>query len=414
MHRINRLPAPLFIAGGAAVVALTAGLSIPGAARPAGAEDWPQWRGPNRDNRVSGFTAPSTWPRELTQKWKVTVGLGDASPALVGDRVYVFTRQGGEEVTSCLDAASGKVVWQDKYAAQEVTGPAASVGGGHPGPRSSPAVAEGKVCTLGVGGVLSCLDSATGKVVWRKDSKSWPDFFAASSPIIVDGKCIAYLGGRGSGTIGAYDLASGEERWKWNGDGPAYGSPVLMTVAGTKQLVTLTEKSLVGIGMADGKLLWQMPFSAGRYNTSTPIVDGQTVICAGRALKIEKQGDSFAARELWKSEAPNQFNTPVLKDGLLFGLTGRRNFFCMNARTGDVLWTDTAQRGDCGEVLDAGSVLLALTSDSEMVAFKPGNKEYAELAKYKVADTPTWAYPIIAGNRVFVKDHETLALWTMP
>jgi outer membrane protein assembly factor BamB len=414
MHPNHRPPAPLNIALSAAAVALAVFLSLPGAARPAGTEDWPQWRGPNRDNRVAGFTAPTTWPKELTQKWKTTVGLGDASPALVGDKVYVFTRQGGEEVTSCLNADTGKIVWQDKYAAQEVTGPAATVGGGHLGPRSTPAVAEGKVCTLGVGGVLSCLDAATGKAVWRKDTRAWPDFFTGSSPLIAEGKCIAYLGKRGEGTLSAYDLTSGDEKWKWNGDGPSYGSPVLMTVAGTKQLVTLTEKSLVGIGMTDGKLLWQVPFPPGRFNTGTPIVDGQTVICAGRAFKIEKQGEGFAAGDLWKSEAPNQFNTPVLKDGLLFGLSGRRNFFCMNARTGDVLWTDTAQRGECGEVLDAGSVLLALTSDTEMVAFKPGNKEYTELAKYKVADTPTWAYPIVAGNRVFVKDRETLTLWTLP
>src|SRR5881227_926265 len=102
----------------------------------AGAADWPQWRGPNRDNKVVGFTAPATWPKELTQKWKVTVGLGDSSPVLVGDKVYVFTRQGEDEVTSCLDAASGKVVWQDKYAAEAVRGPAVSVGEppGHPGP----------------------------------------------------------------------------------------------------------------------------------------------------------------------------------------------------------------------------------------------------------------------------------------
>src|SRR5258707_3531995 len=120
------------------------------------AADWPQWRGPNRDNKVAGFTTPATWPKELTQKWKTPVGLGDASPALVGDKLYVFTRRGDDEVTSCLDAASGKELWNDKYAAVAVAGPA----GGHPGPRSSPAVAEGKVCTLGVGGVLSRLDAA--------------------------------------------------------------------------------------------------------------------------------------------------------------------------------------------------------------------------------------------------------------
>jgi outer membrane protein assembly factor BamB len=374
------------------------------------AADWPQWRGPNRDNKVAGFTAPATWPTELSQKWKATVGLGEASPALVGDRIYVFTRQGEEEVISCLDAATGKELWKDKYAAVAVTGAA----GRHPGPRSSPAVAAGKVCTLGVGGVLSCLDAATGKVVWRKDTQAWPRFFTASSPIIVDGMCITHLGGQGNGAITAFDLASGEEKWKWAGEGPSYGSPVLATIEGTKQLVTLTERSLVGIGVADGKLLWQEPFSAGRYNTSTPIVEGPTVICSGRAFKIEKQGDSFAARELWKSESPAPFNTPVLKDGLLFGLSGRRNFFCMNAQTGEVLWTDSTARGECGAVLDAGAVLLALTSDSELVAFQPSNKAYAELARIKVADTPTWAYPIIAENRVFVKDRDSVTLWTLP
>src|SRR5262245_22605911 len=91
------------------------------------AQDWPQWRGPNRDNKVTGFTAPKTWPKELTQKWKVTVGLGDASPVLVGERIYVFSRQGGDEVISCLDAGSGNVIWKDKYATQPATGAAGGI-----------------------------------------------------------------------------------------------------------------------------------------------------------------------------------------------------------------------------------------------------------------------------------------------
>jgi outer membrane protein assembly factor BamB len=386
------------------------------------AQDWPQWRGPNRDNKVTGFAEPKTWPKELTQKWKTTVGLGDASPALVGDKIYVFTRQGGDEVIRCLDAGDGKEVWQDKYAAKAVENRAAS---GHPGPRSSPAVADGKVCTLGVSGVLSCLDAATGKVVWRKDTNAWPMFSTATSPIIVEGKCIAFLGGRGKGELTAFDLAGGEEKWKWTGEAPAYGSPVLLTAEGTTQLVTLTDKSLVGIGVSDGKLLWQVPFKAS-YNSATPIVDGQTVICSGpnegtAAYKVEKQGDGFAAKQLWKqAKSPaGIYNTPVLKDGLLFGLSSSSpreaptNFFCMDAKTGDVLWADATKRGACGTVLDAGPVLLALTSDQQLIAFKPSSKEYEELAKIKVADSPTWAYPIIAGNRVFVKDRDAVTLWTI-
>ena len=378
------------------------------------ADDWPQWRGPNRDNKVTGFTEPKSWPKELTQKWKVAVGLGDASPVLVGDKIYVFTRQGGDEVTLCLDAGKGTELWHDKYAAGEVTGP----GRGHSGPRCSPAAAEGKICTLGVAGVLSCLDADKGTLVWRKDSNAWPRFFTSSSPMIVDGRCIAHLGTDGKGDLVAYDLASGDEKWKWSGAGPGYASPVLMTVEGTKQIVTLTSQSVVGVGAADGKLLWQVPFKA-RYNSVTPIVDGQTVFYAGEgsgtaAVKVEKKGDDFAAKELWaKKDGPGKYNTPMLKDGLLFGLTSGRNFYCMKAETGEVLWTDSTRRGECGAVLDAGEVLLALTSDSQLVAFKPGDKEYVETAKYKVADSATWASPIISGNRVFVKDKDSLTLWTM-
>src|SRR5262245_6651211 len=114
------------------------------------AQDWPQWRGPNRDGRATGFTAPAAWPKELTQKWKVSVGDGVATPALVGDKLFVFSMQGGNEVIRCLEADTGKEVWQEKYPAQGATGPAA----GFAGPRASPTVADGKLVTLGVRGTL--------------------------------------------------------------------------------------------------------------------------------------------------------------------------------------------------------------------------------------------------------------------
>ncbi|MHC4117711.1 MAG: PQQ-binding-like beta-propeller repeat protein [Planctomycetota bacterium] len=385
------------------------------------AQDWPQWRGPGRDGMVKGFDAPGQWPAELTQKWRVNVGFGDSTPALVADKLYVSARQGEDEVTLCLDAANGKEIWSDKYAAQAVTRPADS----HPGPRSSPAVADGKVVTLGVGGVVSCLDAASGRLVWRKDPfpKVVPRFFTSFSPIIVEGMAIVHLGGPGNGAIIAYDLAGGDEKWRWAEEGPDYGSPVLVTVEGVKQIATPTEQSIVGIAVADGKLLWKYPFPPARraYNSATPIVGKQMIIVTGagrgtKGLKIEKQGDSFAVKELWSNpDLATQFNTPVLRDDLLFGLSNRNNLFCIDAQTGKTAWTDSAALGSrgFGSIVGAGSCLIGLSNGSELVVFKPDGKAYGEIKRYKVAETEIYAHPVIAGDRIFIKDQETLTLWTL-
>lgn len=385
------------------------------------AQDWPQWRGPGRDGKVAGFTVPAAWPKELPRKWKVTVGTGDSTPALVGGRLYVFARQGEEEVTLCLDAADGKELWKDKVPAPAVTGPASR----HPGPRSSPAVGGGKVVTLGVGGVLTCLHASDGRVAWRRDEypKAVPRFFTSSSPLIAEDLVYAQLGGQGRGGLIAFDLATGEPRWRWEGEPPEYSSPVLMTAEGVRQIVMLTEKSLVGVDVSNGKLLWQVPFvPQGRaYNAATPIVDGSTVILTGsgrgtRAVKVEKQGDGFTTRELWaNTDLACQFNTPVLKDGRLFGFSDRNNLFCIDARTGKTAWVDSAAhgRGGFAALLDAGEVLLALPSTSELIVLKPDDKEAVTLARIKIADTPTYAHPVVAGNRIYMKDQESLAMWAL-
>jgi outer membrane protein assembly factor BamB len=392
------------------------------AALQSGAQDWPQWRGPNRDGKAEGFKTPKTWPKELTQKWKVPVGFGDATPALAGGKLYVFARQETDEITRCLDAATGKEEWQEKYNAPAVNGPDS----GHSGPRSSPAVADGKVVTLGVCGTVSCFDAAKGKMLWRKDDFPgvWPKFHTSVSPIIVGGLAIVQLGKESEGAVVAYDLASGEQKWKWAVEGPGYASPVLLTVAGTKMVLTETSKSVVALDATDGKLLWQAAFapSGMSYNAATPIVEGQTIIYSGqgqgrgtKAVKIEKQGDTFAAKELWSNpDNAVQFNTPLLKQGLLYGLTGRDNWFCINAENGQSAWTaPSGGRRGFGSLVDAGSVLLALTPTAQLTVIEPNDKEFKQLASYKVADTDTYAYPIAAGNRLYVKDKESVTLWSI-
>lgn len=490
MQRAFNWPAGVFL-----ILILACGI-------PANAQDWPQWRGPNRDAKATGIHAPATWPKTLTKKWQVKVGDGVATPALVDGKLYVFTRQDDKEILRCLDAATGNEVWQQGYESEAARGPA----GSFPGPRSSPTVAEGKIVTLGVRGILTCRDAATGKQLWRKDelAKSWPQFFTSSSPIVVDGLCIAQLGGAQDGGIIASDLATGDEKWRWMDSGPAYASPVLMTVDGTKVIIAPTDAGrnqgkLVAIGAADGKLLWEIPYSEVRYIATTPIVDGSTLIVAGpgtgfSAFKMKKQDDKLVEEKLW-SNTDNSvgFNTPVLKDGLVYGLTGADQLFCLSTQSQKTAWSapfskpaaaekpdakdaarnssthqieatfvlfaqqeqpkqaneskreqpDEGRRGrpgagrgegpgrfgpgrgpggrgggmrgmsrsGYGSIVDVGSALLGLTPAGELIAFQPEGDAFKELARYKVAEGGTYAYPIPAGNAIYIKDQESLTQW---
>lgn len=384
------------------------------------AQDWPQWRGVNRDGKAEGFVAPKTWPKELAQKWRTTVGTGDATPALVGDKLYVFSRQEGDEVVRCLDASTGKEIWQDKYAADAVRGPDS----GHGGPRSSPVVHAGKVVTLGVCGALSCFDAASGKQLWQKQDFAgmWPRFHTAMSPLVCDGLCIAQLGKEGEGAVAAYDLATGEQKWKWSGVGPGYASPVVFTTEGIKMVIAETAKSIVGLSPADGKLLWQIEYAPQgmAYNAATPVIDGSKIIFCGqgrgaKAYRLEKQADGFAPKELWSNPDNSvQFNSPVVKNGLLFGLSQRGALFCLDAETGKTDWTDpVGGRGGFGAIVDAGPVLLALTSKSQLAVFEPSDKQFTELAEFKVSDKSTYAYPVVSGNRLFVKDQDSVTSWAI-
>ncbi len=196
-----------------------------------------------------------------------------------------------------------------------------------------------------------------------------------------------------------------------------------MTVDGVKQIVTLTEKSIVGVNAADGTLRWQIPFvpKMRAYNAATPIIDGQTVIYTGAtrgtsAVKISKQGDAFTATPLWSNpDVATQYNSPVLKDGFIYGMSDHGNLFCLDAQTGKTAWLDTVQRdrGGFATTIDAGSVMFTLPSNSKLIVYKPDEKAYTELTQITVADTPTFAYPIVAGNRIFVKDKDAITLWNI-
>jgi outer membrane protein assembly factor BamB len=383
------------------------------------AQDWPQWRGSARDSKVTGFKAPAAWPAELKQTWKVSVGTGDATPVLVNGKIYLNTRQGDQEIILCLDALTGKELWRNSYASMVITGPA----GSHPGPRGTPSVANGKVVTFGAAGILSCLDASTGKLIWRKDNpaNAFPVFFTGASPLIIDGMCIIHIGKKDDGQVMAYDLNSGNEKWKWAGEGPSYSSPSIMTIDGKKLLIVITEKNIMALNLADGKQLWQIatPVQQRYYNCVSPYIDGQTIYLTGqgtgtKAIKVEKSGNDYITKELWSNaEVGAKWNTPILKDGFLYGFTDQKRIYCINAATGQTAWIDNAVNSDFSTIVDCGPVILGLTSTDNLLVLKPDSKAYTEVVKYKVSDTPIYGYPLISGNSIYIKDAENLILYKL-
>jgi len=380
-------------------------------------QNWPQFRGANRDSKVTGFMAPVSWPAELAKQWSITVGTGDATPVLVGDRIFLHTRQGGDEVILCLNASTGKELWRDIYPAASATGPSSS----HPGPRSTPAVADRKIVTFGVSGILSCLDVASGKIIWRKEnpSNAVPQYYTGMSPLIIDGICIAHVGSKDNGEVLAIDLNTGNEKWKWSGDGPAYASPSLMTIDGQKIVVIQTEKNLIALSLADGKLLWQVATPAQQrfYNCVSPYIDGNIIYYSGqgtgtKAIEVSKQGDKYEIRKLWgNTETGAKWNTPVLVKGFLYGFTDQRRIYCLNASNGQIAWIDNTTNSDFATIMDCGSVIIGFPSTGYLIVMKSDTKAYTEIAKYKLAETPVYAFPVIAGNMIYVKDAESLMLY---
>ena len=385
-------------------------------------QEWTQWRGPGRDGRVPGALA-ITWPRALAPSWKATVGLGYASPVVSGGRVFTFARRGENEVASALDLATGKVLWTQSYPAPYTMNPAAA---GHgPGPKSTPIVADGKLYTLGIGGVLSAYDAATGRVLWRKDFKGQfkeaaPTFGTAMSPAVVDGLLIAHVGGENDGALTAFDAATGDVRWAWKGDGPAYASPVVATIGGVRQVLTQTQKQIVGVSVAGGELLWSLPFTTPyEQNAVTLVVNGDVVIYSGiskglHAARVARKGAGWTVQPVWANEEVSLYmSSPVLDGGTLYGFSHRNKgqFFAVDAATGRTLWVSEGRQGDNAAVLVAGDALLLLLPDGELTVARKDPKAFAPIATYTVAESATWAHPALIGKTLLVKDNDSLVQW---
>jgi outer membrane protein assembly factor BamB len=388
-------------------------------------EDWTGWLGPNRDGWVGEYQPPAQWPAKLAKVWQTEVGTGYGSPVVAAGRVYQHARQGDDEVVWCFDLSSGETHWRRSYAV-----PFKPAGGGEyhgNGPKSSPVLADGRLFTMSITGMLSAWDAALGELLWQRnyDSRfgsSHPHWGASTSPIVDDNRVIAHFGTDERGALVALDVTSGEEIWSHGNDGASYSSPLLVEIEGVRQVVEWNHRVLVGVESTSGRFLWEYPFPhvGSDQNMPTPTFHRGHVLFGGENRGIHSiepvldQG-KWRVKERWDQEnVALDMSSAVINGDLLFGFShydaGR--LFCLDPESGQIRWEGPPRTGQNVMFLSMPGHVAALINDGDLQIIKAGADSFNKVASYRVAEGHTWAPPVLLPEGVLIKDHEQLTLWT--
>jgi len=379
---------------------------------------WTNFRGPNRDGRYDEMPVITKWPAQgLPLLWKQPVGLGYSSFTIADGRAYTVEQRRNKEVAAAYDVSTGHELWTQSWNAEyrDTTGD---------GPRTTPTWDDGRLYTLGATGELRCLDAKTGAVVWGKNILSdnqaanlqWA---MAASPLIVDDKVIVLPGGSSGKSVVAYNKMTGAPVWKSQGDQAAYVSPMLVTLAGRRQILVETASRILGLAPEDGSLLWSQLWDTSMgINVSQPIiVDKNRFFLSsgygkGAALvEISGSGKSFAARTVWENiSMKNKFNSSVLNEGFIYGLD-EGILTCLDVNTGERKWK--GGRYGYGQVLAASGHLIVMSDTGELALVKATPNEYSEVARFAALEGQTWNYPAIAGGRLFVRNANQMAAYNI-
>lgn len=377
---------------------------------------WTNFRGPNRDGRYDEMAVLTNWPAQgLSLVWKQPVGLGYASFTIAEGRAYTIEQRRRQEVVAAYDINTGRELWAQGWNAEYTD----STGDG---PRTTPTWDDGRLYALGATGELRCLDAKTGAVNWAKniltdnqaENLSWA---MAASPLIVDDKVVVLPGGSGGKSVVAYNKLNGAPVWKSQNDRQAYVSPMLVTLAGRRQILVVSASRVFGLAPENGALLWSQVWDTDMgINVSQPIMvdKNRFFISSGYGkgaslVEVTGAGNSFTARSLWENiNMKNKFNSSVLYEGHVYGLD-EGILTCVDVNTGARKWK--GGRYGYGQVLLASGHLIVMSDTGELALVKASPAEYSELARFTALEGKTWNYPAIAGGRLFVRNANEMAAY---
>jgi len=388
------------------------------AAAHAGRNYWTNFRGPNRDGHYDEMAVLTQWPANgLSPIWKQPIGIGYASFVVADGRAYTIEQRRQQEVVAAYDVGTGRELWQQGWNAEftDSTGD---------GPRATPTWDDGRIYALGATGELRCLDARSGGVIWAKNilrdnqaqNLSWA---MAASPLIVDDKVIVLPGGGGGKSVIAYNKMSGAKVWSSQDDPQAYVSPMLITLAGRRQIVVVSSSRVMGLVPEDGSLLWSVGWDTQMgINVSQPIpVDKNRFFISsgygkGAALvEVSGSGKSQNARVVWENIAmKNKFNSSVLHQGFVYGLD-EGILTCLDVNTGERKWK--GGRYGYGQVLLASGHLIISSDTGELALVKATPDQFQEVARFTALEGKTWNYPAIAGGKLLVRNANEMAAYNI-
>ena len=389
------------------------------------AQEWTQWRGPGRDGFVSAKNAPVTWPEKLDRVWRVEIGEGYSSPVVSAGRAFVHSRRDPEEVVTAINLADGKVIWEQKYQAGFKKNQYAVEMA--KGPHATPLVIGARLFTLGVTGMLNAWDTATGRKLWTRDFSQSIDTSklfcgTAASPLAVNGRVVVQVGSDvHGGKILGLDPASGATQWEWTGLGPGYASPVALETGKQSQIVALTEGSIVGLDAKSGKELWSVPFpDEWHENISTPLWTGTHLIVSGsrpgtHAFTLAEQNGKWQATEVWKnSDIAMYMSSPVIADGVVYAHSAKKKgqFVAFDEKTGAIRWATEGREGDHASLLLTPRHVVFLTNGADLIVAKRDAPAFTVERRYEVAESSTFATPVLLGSNILVRDATGLMLLT--